>query len=291
MKKICLFPLVISSITTFAQQSLQARLQEVAATIKGKTGVYAEVLETGDTASLHATTHYPMQSVYKFPIALAILQEVDKGRLRLDQPVQIRKSVLTLHGHSPIRDSFPEGTTMPLREVLRYNTCESDGTACDVLLGLLGGTRNAEKAIHALGVRDIAIATTEKVQMEDELVQYRNWCTPAAMAQLLRIFYTKNILSPASKALLIKDMTETPVGLKRLKGELPPGTTVVHKTGTSNTVQGLTRATNDVGIITLPNGKHLAIAVFVSDAYGSTAEREGIIAQMARLCFDAFTSR
>jgi beta-lactamase class A len=74
--------------------------------------------------------------------------------------------------------------------------------------------------------------------------------------------------------------------MQRLKGLLPKETIVIHKTGTSFTIDGLTRATNDAGIITLPNGQHLAITVFVSDAYGSTAEKEGVIAQMAKACYD-----
>lgn len=277
---------LLMSANSHAQQPLAARLQQIAGTIKAKVGASAMVIETGQSVTLNADRHYPMQSVYKFPIALAILQQVDKGKLKLDQPVQVKKEELIRHGHSPIRDQHPEGITMTLREVIRYSVSESDGSACDVLLRLLGGTKEAEKAIHLLGIKDIAIATTEMVQTADELVQYRNWCTPTAMTRLFTIFYTKDILSPASKALLIKDMTETPTGMNRLKGLLPKGTTVIHKTGTSHTVNGLTRATNDAGIITLPNGNHLAISVFVSDAYGSTEEKEGVIAQMAKACYD-----
>ncbi|KAA2239035.1 class A beta-lactamase [Chitinophaga agrisoli] len=287
MKRSFLLPgLLLCTLFVSAQQSLNARLQQIAATIKGKVGVSALLLETGQTAELNAQQHYPMQSVYKFPIALAILQQVDKGKLQLNQPVQIAKAELIPTGHSPIRDNHPDGVTMPLREVLRYNVTESDGTACDVLLRLLGGTKATQKAIEALGIKDIAIATTEMVQVSDELVQYRNWSTPIAMTRLLRIFYTKEVLSPASKALLLKDMTETPVGPQRLKGLLPKGITVAHKTGTSGTVDGLTRATNDAGIITLPDGRHLIITVYVSDAHGTTAEKEGIIAKMAKACYD-----
>ena len=76
-------------------------------------------------------------------------------------------------------------------------------------------------------------------------------------------------------------MTESKPGQKRLKGLLPAGTAVAHKTGTSGTVKGVTAATNDIGIITLPNGKRLAIAVFVADSPADEATREGVIAKIA----------
>jgi beta-lactamase class A len=81
-------------------------------------------------------------------------------------------------------------------------------------------------------------------------------------------------------------MTETPTGLKRLKGLLPAGTVVAHKTGTSGSADGLTAATNDVGLITLLNGRHLAIAVFVSDSPADDATREEVIAKIAQVAFN-----
>jgi beta-lactamase class A len=81
-------------------------------------------------------------------------------------------------------------------------------------------------------------------------------------------------------------MIQSGPGAKRIKGLLPQGTIVAHKTGTSGTINGLTRATNDVGIITLPNGNHLAIAVFISDSYDSHADRELAIAKAAKAAFD-----
>lgn len=80
-------------------------------------------------------------------------------------------------------------------------------------------------------------------------------------------------------------MTNTSTGPNRLRGLLPAGTKVAHKTGTSNTTNGMTAATNDIGLITLPGGKTLAIAVFVSDSPADTAVREAVIAQVARAAF------
>lgn len=84
-------------------------------------------------------------------------------------------------------------------------------------------------------------------------------------------------------------MTETPTGLNRIKGLLPAGTVVAHTTGTSRTVDGVTAATNDVGLVTLPNGQHLAIAVFVSDSMADDATREEVIAKVARATWDEWS--
>jgi beta-lactamase class A len=85
-------------------------------------------------------------------------------------------------------------------------------------------------------------------------------------------------------------MIESTPGAKRLKGLLPAGAVVAHKTGTSGAQKGITAATNDIGIITLPNGKHLAIAVFVSDSPADEATREGVIAKVAQAVWDKFAA-
>ena len=105
-------------------------------------------------------------------------------------------------------------------------------------------------------------------------LQYTNWCKPAEMTVLLDMFYNGKILAKPTNDFLYKLMTETSTGPKRIKGLLPDGTVVAHKTGTSPTnAEGLSPATNDVGIITLPNGKHLAIAVFVCNSTDDEATR------------------
>jgi beta-lactamase class A len=119
-----------------------------------------------------------------------------------------------------------------------------------------------------------------------ELVQYQNWATPLAMLKLLRALHEGRGLSAPSRALLLQLMTESVTGPRRIKGLLPAGAVVAHKTGTSNTAGGLTRATNDVGIITLPDGRHMAVAVFVSDSRADEKTRERVIAKIARAAWD-----
>ena len=274
-------------LATSAAADLGEQLARIADEAGGHTGAAVLLLETGEHAACRGLDRFPMQSVYKFPIAMAVLHEVDGGRLRLDQPVRIAARELVPPAlHSPIRDRFPGGTTLPLREVLRYAVSESDGTASDVLLRLAGGAPRVTAYLEGLGVHGVRVITSELAMSRGERVQYRNWAQPEEMIALLRAFQQGRGLSPSGRALLAGWMTMTETGPHRLKGLLPPGTEVAHKTGTSNTVRGMTAATNDAGIVTLPDGRHLAIAVFVSDSPAQVDVRERVIAKMARAAWD-----
>ena len=168
-----------------------------------------------------------------------------------------------------------------------YNTTQSDGTACDVLLRLLGGTEKVQTEIHSLGITDIAISTTEMIQVANDTIQYQNWTTPEAMNALLKIFQEGTYLSKSSSELLRKLMSVSNKWFdRRIKGQLPAETEVIHKTGTSRTYDGLTRATNDAGIVILTDGNHLAISVFVSDSFDSQEDREKAIASLAKAAYD-----
>nr|AIA17452.1 VEB-PER_beta_lactamase [uncultured bacterium] len=272
-------------------RELQKELEQIAAAAKGRVGVQAVVIETGETVSLNPNEHFPMQSVYKFPIGMAVLQQVDAGKLKLEQRVRVEKSDFVREGQrSPVRDKNPQGVELSVGELLRFAVSESDGTASDVLLKLAGGAEAVNGYLKQLEVTDLVVANSEKEIGQDWETQYRNWASPESAVKLLRALYDGRGLSAQSQKLLLKLMTETPTGPKRLKGLLPVGTIVAHKTGTSGAnASGINAATNDIGIVTLPNGRHLAIAVFVSDSPANEATREGVIAKVARAVWDKWS--
>jgi beta-lactamase class A len=107
---------------------------------------------------------------------------------------------------------------------------------------------------------------------------------------LLRALHERRGVSEQSQQLLFKFMIDTPTGPRRLKGLLPKTAVVAHKTGTSGSSKGVTAATNDIGLITLPDGRHLAIAVFVSDSPVDLVTRERVIAEIAKAVWDAYSS-
>ncbi len=269
---------------------LRNQIERIASVAKGRVGVAAEVLETGESVSLNLHEQFPMQSVYKLPIAMAVLAQVDNGKLNLEQQVRVEPADFVRIGqHSPIRDKNPKGVELSLRELLRFAVSESDGTASDVLLALVG-VEAVSKYLNDLGVNEIVVANSEKEIGRDWETQYRNWASPHGSVQLLRRLHERRGVSEQSQQLLYKFMTETPTGPKRLKGMLPKTAVVAHKTGTSGASKGVFAATNDIGLVTLPNGRHLAIAVFVSDSPADLVTREQVIAQIAKAVWDKWSN-
>lgn len=277
----------ITTSNTNHRNELRDQIEQISYAAQGRVGVTATVLETGESVSLNGNQRFPMQSVYKFPIGMAVLVQVDQGKLKLDQKIRIETSDFVQH--SRILNKNSQGVEFSLAELLKYMVSESDNTACDVLLRLVGEPKIVTQYLRGLGVNDIVVANTEKELGQDPAVQYRNYATPDAAVVLLRAFHEGKGLSKSSQALLRQLMTETSTGLKRIKGLLPDGTVVAHKTGTSSTVNGVTAATNDVGLVALTNGRHLAIAVFVSDSKANDAIREEVIAKVAKAAWDEWS--
>lgn len=260
------------------------RIEQISRAAQGRVGMTATVLETGESVSLNGNQRFPMRSVYKFLIA--VLAQVDQGKLKLDQQIRVEASDIVQGSRILDRNSL--GVELSLTELLKYMVSESDNTACDVLLRLVGGPKIVTQYLRGLSVNDIASANTEKELGQDTAVQYRNYATPDAIV-VLRTFHEGQGLSKSSQAFLRRLMTETSTGLNRIKGLLPEGTVVAHKTGTSSTVNKVTAATNDVGLVTLPNSRHLAISVFVSDSMADDTTREEVIAKVARAAWDEWS--
>lgn len=265
-------------------------IDSLAASIPGRVGAAAMIVETGEIVSSHGNERFPMQSVYKLPIAMAVLQRIDAGNLKLSDQIHVRVSDMVPGVHSPIRDMSPNGTRLSARELLRAAIVESDGTASDMLL-VWAPPADVTKLVRKLGVDSMLIAASERAMAADAMVQYKNWSTPVAAVQLLRALQSGRGVAGPSRALLLGWLTESMNGDKRIKALLPRGTAVAHKTGTDATRDGMTRATNDIGIVSLPNGQHLAIAVFVKDSRAPELQREAVIAGIARAVWDAVTHR
>lgn len=271
---------------------LQKQIAELAAAAKGRVGLVAQILETGKTVSLNPRDRFPMQSVYKLPIGMSVMQQVDTGKIKLDQKVSVAKDdLIGRAAHSPIRDRHPNGVEMPVSELMAWMLKESDGTASDVLMKLAGGPPAIQAFLTELKITDMIVLDTEKSFAEDHSLQFRNWSSPEASLALLRALHERRGISKASQELILKLMAESTPGAKRLKGLLPAGTLVAHKTGTSGTEKGITAATNDNGIISMPGGQHLAIAVFVADSPADQKTREEVIAKITKAVWDRWATQ
>jgi beta-lactamase class A len=289
---IALFFFIPSTVlASISNDALLSKLRAIANGLDGKAGVGVLGLDFNDTLLLNDQLRLPMQSVYKFPLAITILSKVDKGELSLSQKVQINKANLEKDTWSPMLKDFKRDRfDMTLSDLLLYSVSKSDNNACDILFQFAGGTKAVDSYFKNQGIAGMAIAATEAEMHKDWNTQYTNWCFPSAMLQVLRAFYSGKLLNPSSNAFLMKLMIESENSPKRIMGALPDNTIVAHKTGTGNTsAEGRTAATNDVGIITLPDGRHYALVVYVSDYKGGIARGEKTIADISKAVWNHYT--
>jgi beta-lactamase class A len=271
-------------------QPLRTAIFEILQSARADVGVAIKHLETGDTVSFSGRSRFPMQSVFKFPLAMAVLHSVDEGKLLLQQKVPVRKEDFILATWSPIAKKYPNGNVeLTVEQLLRYTVSESDNNGCDILFRLLGGPAAVADYIRNLGIKGISIIHTEAEMHQDWNVQFKNWAEPQAMVRLLELFHHGKLFSRSSQDLLMEMMLKTITGRDRIKGLLPENTDVAHRTGMSATDDhGVRAALNDVGIVSLPNGNHFAIAVFISDTKDDTPALEALIAKIAKVSYDHF---
>lgn len=290
MKKTTVLFLLISAFA-FAQQSVLN--QKINSIIKGKkatVGISVLGFENGFTYNKNADKKLPMQSVFKFHIAAAVLDYVEKGKLSLDQKVPLNKSNLQENTWSPLRDKYPNGDIeVPLSEILEYTVAKSDNNGCDILLKLLGGTQVVQKFMDSKGVKGFQIKYNEKDMHKDWNAQYENYSTTSSAIDVLKKFYDGKLLSKKSTDYLMKVMLSTSTGINKLIEQLPKDTPVARKTGASGkNYAGLTGAENEIAIITLPNGKHYAIAVFVSNSTETAEVNCKMISDISKTVWDYF---
>lgn len=288
---------LLAAEQSFAQSKadLKRQIEQILSTKKATVGVAIVGGDGKDEVVVNGERRYPMQSVFKFHIGLAMMTEIDKGKFSLDQKIEIKKSELLPGLWSPIREAFPEGTSMTIAEILKYTVSQSDNVGCDVLLRLLGGPEAVEKFVKSNGVKNIAIRINEETMQSNWDMMFQNWTTPMAANELLKKFYEnkKKQLSQKSHDFIWNIMRETSTGPQRLKGQLPEGTVVAHKTGYSGAhkTTGVYAAVNDIGIVFLPNGKYFYISVFVTDSKEDFDTNERIIADIAKAAWDHFVAR
>jgi len=318
-----LIVLAFISIAAWAQDAglrkLEAEMERVSRIAGGQVGAAVVHVESGRTALLNASDSYPMASAYKVPIAVKLLDRVDAGQERLDRMIELLPG--DLHpGSGTLTPLFNKpGISLSVRNLLELMLLISDNSATDIILRLAGGPEAVTARMRELdftgiqvsrptalmiadwiGVREMPPAdewTMEKIRAafnavpEDErraaAARYpndpRDSATPSDMARLLVKIHKRELHRSATAELLVDIMRRCQTGDARLKGILPAGTAVAHKTGTVGST------TNDVGIVTLPvDAGHIAVAVFVKASDQPVAKRERAIAEIARVAHDYF---
>ncbi len=272
----------------FAQTPLQREIQGIAAAAHGKVSVACSLPDSSLNCDLDPHARPPMQSVFKFPLAVTALHLVEQRKLSLDQSIRFLPTDLILpHTHSPLQDKYPEANVnVPLRELLGLAVSQSDNVAADIVLRTAGGPAVVDDYMKSIGVTGFHLQDGEDALARDVTIQYRNWFEPAGAVQFLRRIGDDSPLTSEHTRIVLQWMQDASTGPQRIKGDLPAGIVVMHKTGSSATKNGVTFATNDIGLITLPDGRRLAIAVFVTDSRADDAARDAVIARIAKAAYD-----
>ena len=322
-RNIALFFIAIASSfvavqPAFAQaqnvKDVSQKIEKLSGGLVGRIGVAAQEIGSDKVIAVNGDETFAMASTYKVAIAAAVLDRVDKGELSLDQMVDVPHDMYVA-GAVAIAERFPyPGVQFSVANLIYSMITESDNTATDVCLGLVGGAAAVTKNLRRLGITDFRVdrtvreilmdfyglpsvtaeAVVEAIRKNPALVAAqvdpnpkfeadpRDHTTPNAYLKLLLAIDGGTAMSPKSREFLLGVMSRTRTGDGRLKGLLPKGTPVAHKTGTVGGVA------NDVGYITLPDGRRFAIAVFTNSSKTPSADRDRAIAEIARALFDYF---
>lgn len=269
-----------------ASDTLLATIDSIAKEYDARIGVAFCALDSGQVLSYHGKEKFTMMSVVKFPQALAMLSLADRKLVDLNALLQFTKEDMQRQTYSPMRDSLKgKPSALTMRETITYAVGSSDNLACDKLFTLFS-PHEVDSFFHGLRYTDMGIGTNY-ADITDSTIS-KNWSTPECMAQVLADFANGSMLSDSSTQFLLKVMTETTNPANRLKGQLPATAVVAHKTGTMSVIDSVIPAFNDVGIVTLPNGKRYAIAVFVNDSKEDEATSAEAIARISLAVWNYF---
>jgi len=276
--------------------------------------------------SLNGEERFPLASVCKLPIAMNILALVDEGKLALNREIEVLPRDV-VSGVSTIAPRWKAQRRFPLNEMIELMVARSDNTAVETLFRIGGEGPAMAARFREWKVEGVRVDRSERqcgldrngvenypppAEWTDELIgaliartsqelRYRatqrfladprDTGTPNGTVQLLARVFRGEVLSQPSTARLIEILKATTTFPTRIKGLLPPGTIVAHKTGLTGTVKRLTAATNDSGVIFLPDGGQLALSVYVKASTRNDAARDRVIARIARAAFEVFQSR
>lgn len=249
----------------------------------------AVIINGKDTVSVNGSKDFPMMSVFKFPLALAVAKWVDANEMSISDSIAFGPKALIKDTYSPMLKKYGMGLhKMSFKELLEWALIESDNNAADLLLKRVGGTTCATTLLKDVaGELDITIGASEQEMHNDPYTSYLNRSTPLAMATLFDRFDTEIKNSSKSFSDISVMLEQCRTGVDRLAAPFIATNAVVgHKTGTGfPTSEGRISAINDCGYIHLPNGTRYTIAVFVADSAYDMTETSKIIADISGIVF------
>jgi beta-lactamase class A len=318
-RRVCAATIVAFCLTTSAWTAdiavLRAQIEKAIPRARGEVGVAIKHLESGAEVAINADKTYPMASTYKVPILTEIFYQRAAGKLALDDRIEVTAADVHPGGTIALLLDGP-GLQLSIYNLINLMMRVSDNSAADILLNKVGAA-NVTARMRGLGLDSISVdRSTLEMILDQEGLDYATYgklpmtelrarldaidpqtaarandhfnkiekdvATPRQMNLLLEKIYRGEIVDRASSDQIIEFMNHSMIGQARIPGSLPDGTRVAHKSGT------ISGSTNDTGIVFLPDGRHLLITVFTKDAKAPAADRERVIAEIARYAYDYF---
>jgi beta-lactamase class A len=300
-----------------ATKSLDQQLQTMLRDFQGRVGVCIKTLDSA-AVCVNRDEKFPLQSVMKMVVGAAVLDLIDQKKFKLSTRIEVSAADAS-PGPQEFADLLAKkgGLSVTIEELIRRSIVDSDSTSVDVLLQHIGGISVVQeflkkKTLDGISIdrneRDVqsdfsgikwkseyaaakkfdqAVNAVPRAKRDEALAVYskdpRDTATPLGMVNFLERLHKGELLSPSSTQKLISIMESTATGLDRLKAGIPKDWKIAHKTGTSAKWNGVTAATNDVGLLLGPAGQVVSIAVFVADSKATNEERAAVIAQSATL--------
>ena len=295
-----------------APARLRAEIQSLVANFPGKAGVAIRAVDEGWTIEAGGRLSLAQQSVSKLWVALTLLDQRDRGMVRLSDPITLTRDDLTLF-HQPIAALVAKqgAYTTTVGDLLTRALTRSDNTANDRLLRLVGGPAVVRRTIEEKQLGDIRFGPGERLlqsgtagltwqqsyslgnsfqiarsRLAPEVRQaafeayVRNppdGAAPLAIADALARLARGELLSETSTRVFLDTMGSTVTGRARLKAALPAGWDLAHKTGTGQELGRRNAGFNDVGLVTAPDGRRYAIAVMIGDTSVPMRTRQELI--------------
>jgi len=280
-----------------APAALQSRLDQLVAAYGEEVGIAVTDVAAGWTAGVDRDRPYPQQSVSKLWVAIALMRAVDEARIDPNGWVTLTDADRSVF-FQPVVGEFRAGTyAAPISDLLRRALVESDNAANDRLMRELGGPEGVSEALDDMGLRDVKVGAyerdlqarttglawqasygfgrnfqaarealpmaTREAAVDAYLADPLDGASPAAITAALAALSRGELLSQASTARLTGLMAQARTGPRRLKGGVPAGWSIAHKTGTGQDFQGASVGINDVGLLTAPDGRTYAVAVMM----------------------------
>jgi beta-lactamase class A len=232
--------------------------------------------------SWRAEERFNYCSTFKTFLATATLERVQRGEEQLDRALPVTADDMVFH--APVTQPAV-GSTLTIEQLCKGTVEVSDNPAANILIRELGGIDAFRAWYRSIGDQSTTVDRLEPMMNRKD--GEKDTITPVqAVSNLIRVFGSDAIEPRLEEPMLTRLrrwMIDSPTGANRIKGGVPSGWTVAHKTGTGGTGQ-----TNDIGVIQPPSGDPIHIAVYYEAPADLAADqRDAVVAEATRLALAA----